>query len=101
MRRALRMKREANPPKMDPVLTTTGDRPIVEVSAPARDAWWGSRPTGARYQGNNVLERLWTELRQHVRDGDPASRPGAWTGRIQVGCLTGTGVAGAARTSGR
>ena len=33
------------------------------------------------------------ELRQQLRDGDPATRPDACTGRIRVGCLAGgTGV---------
>ena len=35
-----------------------------------------------------VLGRLWMELRQQLRDGDPASRSDAWLGRIRVGRLT-------------
>ena len=98
MRWVLRLKREANRREIDAVLAATGDRPIVEVSA--RDAWWGARPTGDRCEGHNVLGRLWMELRQHIRDGDAAARSGAWTGRTQVGCLAGAGVAGAATPSG-
>ena len=91
MRWVLRMKREANPAEIDAVLAATGGRPIVEVSA--RDPWWGARPVGERYEGKNVLGRLWMELRQQLRDGDPAARSDAWTGRIRVGRLAGgTGV---------
>ena len=85
MRWVLRMKREANPVEIDTLLAATGDRPIVEISA--RDAWWGARPIADRYQGENVLGRLWMELRQHLRDGDAAARSHAWTARIRVGCL--------------
>ena len=85
MRWVLRMKREANHVAIDAVLAATGERPIVEVST--RDPWWGARPVADRYEGRNVLGRLWMELRQQLRDGDPAARSGAWTGRIRVGCL--------------
>ena len=87
MRWVLRMKREANAAEIDAVLAETGERPIVEVST--RDPWWGARPVADRYQGHNVLGRLWMELRQHLRENDPAARSGAWTGRIRVGRLAG------------
>ena len=83
MRWVLRMKREANRVAIDAVLAATGDRPIVEVST--RDPWWGARPVAERYEGRNVLGRLWMELRQHVRDGHPAACSGAWLHRIEVG----------------
>ena len=98
MRWVLRLKREANAAQIDTVLSNTGDRPIVEVST--CDPWWGARPVADRYEGGNVLGRLWMELRRQLRDGDPAGRSGAWTGRIRVGCLAGAVVAGAARKSG-
>ena len=85
MRWVLRMKREANAAWIAAALARSGDRPIVEVST--RDAWWGAKPAGDRYRGENVLGRLWMELRQQLRDGDPASRAAAWTGRIEVGRL--------------
>ena len=85
MRWVLRMKREANPAEIDAVLAATGDRPIVEVST--RDPWWGARPVADRYEGRNVLGRLWMELRHQLRDGHPAARSGAWAGRIRVGRL--------------
>ena len=85
MRWVLRMKREANRREVDAVLSATGGRPIVEVSA--RDAWWGARPAGDRYEGNNVLGRLWMELREQLREHDASARSGAWAGRIRVGCL--------------
>ena len=91
MRWVLRMKREANAAEIGAVLAATGDRPIVEVSTP--DPWWGARPVAARYEGRNVLGRLWMELRQQLRDHDPAAHSGAWVGRIRVGRLAdGPGV---------
>ena len=98
MRWVLRLKREANAAQIDALLAATGERPIVEVST--RDPWWGARPVADRYEGNNVLGRLWMELRQQLREDDPASRSTAWAGRIRVGCLAGTGVAGTARPNG-
>ena len=85
MRWVLRLKREANPAEIDALLSATGDRPIVEVST--RDPWWGARPVADRYEGRNVLGRLWMELREQLRDGDPAARSGAWLDRIRVGRL--------------
>ena len=76
MRWVIRMKREANPALVDAALQRTGDLPIVE-HAPA-GAFWGTRPEGERLVGQNVLGRLWMELRQHVRDGDPRALASAW-----------------------
>ena len=87
MRWVLRMKREANAASIDAALARTGDRAIVEVST--RDAWWGAKPAGNSYRGGNVLGRLWMELRQQLRDDDPAARSAAWLGRISVGRLAG------------
>ena len=86
MRWVLRMKREANRGEIDALLAATGERPIVEVST--RDTWWGARPVADRYEGHNVLGRLWMELRQQLREDDPASRSAAWTGRIRIGRLS-------------
>ena len=55
----------------------------------ARDPWWGARPVADRYEGRNVLGRLWMELRQQLLEGNPESRSGAWLGRIRVGRLAG------------
>ena len=87
MRWVLRMKREANRDEIDAALAATGERPIVEVST--RDAWWGARSVADRYEGNNVLGRLWMEIRQQLRESDTAARSAAWTGRIRIGCLAG------------
>ena len=94
MRWVLRLKREANAAEIDAVLASTGERSIVEVST--RDPWWGARPIADRYEGNNVLGRLWMELRQQLREDDPAAHSRAWTGRIRVG---GTPLAHAALQS--
>ena len=85
MRWVLRLKREANPVEIDALLAATADRPIVEVST--RDPWWGARPVAGRYEGRNVLGRLWMELREQLRGGDPAARSDAWLDRIRVGRL--------------
>ena len=85
MRWVLRMKREANAARIDAALARSGDRPIVEVST--RDPWWGAKPAGDTYRGENVLGRLWMELRQQLHDGDPAAHSAAWIDRIDVGRL--------------
>ena len=85
MRWVLRRKREANAAEIDALLAETGERPIVEVST--QDPWWGARPAGDRYEGNNILRRLWMELRRQLREADPASRSGAWASRIRIGRL--------------
>ena len=87
MRWVLRLKREANQAEIDAVLAATGDRPIVAVST--RDPWWGAQPVADRYEGRNALGRLWMELRQQLRDHDPAARSGAWLDRTRVGRLAG------------
>ena len=86
MRWVLRMKREANLDEIDALLAATGERPIVEVST--RDPWWGARPVADRYEGHNVLGRLWMELRQQLRENDPAALSAAWAGRIRAGRLS-------------
>ena len=96
MRWMLRMKREANSTKIDAVLAATGARPIVEILT--RDPWWGARPVADRYEGRNVLGRLWMELHQQLRDHDPAARSGGWLDRTRVSRLAGlTDVPGAAQ----
>ena len=85
MRWVLRMKRQANAAPIDAALARTGDREIVEVST--RDAWWGARPARDSYLGENVFGRLWMELRQQLRDDDPAARSAAWLDRIRIGRL--------------
>ena len=87
MRWVMRMKYEANPDILAAVLAKTGDRPIVEVST--RDPWWGARPVAGRYEGNNVLGRLWMELREQLHADHPSANPAAWLARIDVGRLAG------------
>ena len=87
MRWVLRMKREANAAAIDAELTRTGERAIVEIST--RDPWWGAKPASDSYHGANVLGRLWMELRQHLRDDDPAARSAEWIRRVDVGRLAG------------
>ena len=76
MRWVIRMKREANTELVDAALRKTGDRSIVEFSR--HDAFWGAQPQGNSLVGQNILGRLWMELRQHIRDGDPRALASAW-----------------------
>ena len=87
MRWVLRMKREANAPAIAP----PSPRPASAPSSRSRRATpgGGARPAGDSYRGDNVLGRLWMELRQQLRDGEPAARAAAWSGRIRVGRLAG------------
>ena len=77
MRWVIRMKREAHPGLVDAALQKTGDRDIVGSSD--EDPFWGARPEDGRLVGQNTLGRLWMELRQQLRKGDPLSRASAWT----------------------
>ena len=86
MRWVIRMKREADPGLIDNALERTGHRPIVEISH--RDSFWGARPAGEVYEGDNVLGRLWMELRHQVRENDPLALASAWEPRIQIGALS-------------
>ena len=90
MRWVLRRKLETLPELIAPLLERTGDRAIVEIST--RDPYWGAAPTtlpeGPVWHGSNVLGRLWMELRQHRRDGDPLLPADAWLARIRVGRLS-------------
>ncbi len=85
MRWVIRMKREANPGLIDAALDRTAQRPIVEVSR--HDAFWGARDAGDIYEGENVLGRLWMELRHHIRQNDPLALAEAWSPKIDVGAL--------------
>ncbi|MDE0406863.1 MAG: NADAR domain-containing protein, partial [Alphaproteobacteria bacterium] len=88
MRWVIRMKREANPELVDSALERSGDRPIVEYSG--HDAFWGAKPDGANLVGSNVLGRLWMELRQQIRDGDPSARASAWENPLTPAAVTST-----------
>ncbi len=74
MRWVIRMKREANPALIDAALQKTGDLPIVEHAG----TFWGTRPEGEKLVGQNILGRLWMELRQQIRAGDPRAKASAW-----------------------
>ena len=76
MRWVIRMKREANPELVNAALQKTGDRPIVEYSR--HDSFWGAQRQGDSLVGQNVLGRLWMELRHHVRTADPRALAAAW-----------------------
>ena len=79
-----------NVAEINAVLAATGDQPIVEVST--RDPWWRARPIADRYEGKNVPGRLWMELRQQLRDRDPAAHSHGWLDHIHIGRLAGSPV---------
>ena len=61
---------------------------IVEVTT--HDWCWNAEPLDDCYEGRNVLGRLWIELREQVREGDPTTHSYTWLDRIRIGRLTGT-----------
>ncbi len=85
MRWIIRAKHEANPAEIDALLARSAERPIVEIST--KDAFWGAKPQGNTYEGNNVLGRLWMELRDQLRNNDPAALSSHWQDRIDIGRL--------------
>ena len=69
MRHVLRLKYAYYPHEMTRHLEETGEMPIVEMSY--KDQFWGAKPEGDLLKGENVLGRLWMELRAEVADHDP------------------------------
>ena len=69
MRHALRLKYAHYPHEMTRHLKETGEMPIVEMSY--KDQFWGAKPDGNLLKGENVLGRLWMELRTEVAKHDP------------------------------
>ena len=90
MRWTIRRKLETVPELLLPILERTAERPIVEIST--RDPFWGAAPAdgGTVYRGRNALGRLWMELRQQLRDGDPRARADAWRDGLTIGKLAAT-----------
>ena len=76
MRWAIRMKREAHSELIDAALEKTGGRPIVNLVSD--DPFWGAREEDGAIVGRNTLGRLWMELRDQIRAGDPRARASAW-----------------------
>lgn len=70
MRHALRVRYGHFAAEMADAFRMTGDRPIVEISK--RDAFWGAKPEGDLLVGQNILGRLWMELRLEVALHDPS-----------------------------
>ncbi len=94
MRWVIRMKREAHPGLIDAALDKTGDRAIVDLSN--GDPFWGAREEDGALVGRNTLGRLWMELRQQLRAGDPRARASAWGDHLTPDPLS---TASASRTA--
>lgn len=69
MRAALRLKLAQHRAAVTAAIAAAGGLPIVEFST--RDAFWGAKPApGGALVGNNVLGRLWMEIRSAL-EADP------------------------------
>ena len=64
MRHGLRLKYAHHPAELKQHLAATETRPIVEISW--KDNFWGAKPVADRFEGQNILGRLWMELREEV-----------------------------------
>jgi len=71
MRHSLRLRYAHYPEEMSCLFDETAGRPIVEISS--RDNFWGTLAVEDRLEGQNILGRLWMELRQEVADLDPTA----------------------------
>jgi len=71
MRHSLRLRYGHHPEEMAELFAKTEGVPIVEISN--RDNFWGTFNENGILRGQNVLGRLWMELRQEVADHDPAT----------------------------
>ena len=68
MRWTLRMKTLSHWKAITDALKETGDQPIVEMSR--QDDHWGAQLEGSVLRGQNVLGRLWMEVREEIRNGN-------------------------------
>jgi len=71
MRHSLRLRYGHHPEEMSDLFAKTNGMPIVEISS--RDNFWGTLNENGILRGENVLGRLWMELRQEVADHDPTT----------------------------
>jgi ribA/ribD-fused uncharacterized protein len=69
MRHALRLRYAHYPEEMSALFKESGEMPIVEISR--KDNFWGTYEIGDRLEGQNILGRLWMELRLEVSGLDP------------------------------
>ena len=67
MRLVLRLKVDQHPALMKALLDT-GDEEIVEDTTKRRDEYWGARLVDGKWVGENVLGKMWMELRAKVRE---------------------------------
>lgn len=86
MRWVLRRKFESNRRLLHRELQLSGNRPIVEIST--KDPFWGALPINGKLEGQNILGRLWTELRAHLAAGDTAASSLSWQQDLRLGPLT-------------
>jgi type I restriction enzyme S subunit len=70
MRHSLRLKYGHHPDEIQELFKQADGKPIVEISS--RDDFWGTFRKGEVLVGQNILGRLWMELRDEVKDHDPA-----------------------------
>ena len=85
MRWVIRRKREALPERFDALFRRSAGRPIVEFSV--RDVYWGARANATHYVGENVLGRLWMELRHHAALDHPHLPAAVYRDPARLGAL--------------
>ena len=66
MRRVLRLKIDQHP-QLKAMLLETHGRIIEDCSARPKAIFWGARRTPDGWEGQNMLGRLWMELREQLR----------------------------------
>lgn len=76
MRLVLRLKVDQHP-SLRKALLETGDAVIVEDCTSRRASIWGARRVGDRWEGDNLLGKLWMELRDELRGVHPDRASGA------------------------
>jgi len=88
MRHSLRLKLSQHHDALSSLLCETGDRPIVEISK--RDPFWGAQPdSNGMAVGENILGRLWMELRLELQNDPAAYREGVPAPRFPNATLLG------------
>ncbi len=69
MRMVLRLKIEQHP-SLRKALMETGEAVIIEDCTSRRASIWGARRVGDKWEGDNLLGKLWVELRDRQRHSE-------------------------------
>jgi ribA/ribD-fused uncharacterized protein len=69
MRLVLRLKIDQHP-SLRKALLETGEATIIEDCSSRRASIWGARFVAGGWEGDNLLGKLWVELREQLKDHD-------------------------------